>query len=181
MLATCVAAGWPLDEYLDPEHPLQVEIRRAVTELAAEPVAAVGVDGCGAPLFALTLRGVARALRSVVLASTGTPEHRVATAMRAHPGVVGGPGRVVTRLMQGVPGLLAKDGAEGAFVAALPDGRAVAVKVSDGASRAAGPVLVAGLRRVGVIDEVLADLATGLVYGGGKVVGEVRPAGLLRD
>ena len=97
--------------------------------------------------------------------------------MRAHPDVVGGPGRAVTSLMSGVTGLLAKDGAEGAFAAALPDGTAVAVKIGDGASRAAVPVLVAALRAVGVDAPVLDELATAPVLGGGQVVGEVSASG----
>ena len=64
--------------------------------------------------------------------------------------MVGGPRRDVTRLMQLVPGLLVKDGAEGVQVAALPDGRAVAVKIADGGGRARTPVTIAALRSLGV-------------------------------
>jgi L-asparaginase II len=176
MLATCVAAGWPVDSYLSPDHPLQLAIRDTIEQLAAEPVSAVGVDGCGAPLFALSLNGLARAFRTLVQAAPGSAEHRVAAAMRANPDVVGGPERVVTRLMRGVPGLLAKDGAEGAFVAAVNDGSVAAVKIADGASRAAAPVLVAALRALGVDEPVLDELATTPIFGGGKPVGEVRIA-----
>jgi L-asparaginase II len=98
--------------------------------------------------------------------------------MRAHPDVVGGPGRAVTRLMAGLPGLLAKDGAEGAFAAALSDGAAAVVKIADGATRAAAPVLVAALRALGVTAPELDALATTPVLGGAQVVGEVRAAGL---
>jgi L-asparaginase II len=183
MLAACIAAGWPLSGYLDVDHPLQCVLRATVEELAGEEVEAIGVDGCGAPLFALSLLGVARSFVALARAGDGTsiqrdalvaPSQRVAAAMRAHPDVVGGPGRAVTRLMRGVPGLLSKDGAEGAFVAALPDGRVAAVKVSDGASRAAAPVLVAALRALGVDAAVLDELAATPIYGGGRVVGEVR-------
>jgi L-asparaginase II len=183
MLAACIAAGWPIFGYLDVDHPLQCVIRATVEELAGEEVEAIGVDGCGAPLFSLSLIGVARAFVALVRAGDGTsglrdalvePSRRVAAAMRAHPDVVGGPDRAVTRLMLGVPGLLAKDGAEGAFVAALPDGRAAAVKVADGASRAAAPVLVAALRALDVEAVVFDELATTPVYGGGRAVGEVR-------
>jgi L-asparaginase II len=183
MLAACIAAGWPLSGYLDPDHPLQCVLRGTVEELTGEEVEAIGVDGCGAPLFAVSLTGVARAFVELVRAAAGTSKHRealatpagrVANAMRAHPEVVGGPDRAVTRLMRGVPGLLAKDGAEGAFVAALPDGRAAAVKVADGASRAAAPVLVAALRALGLDAAVFDELATTPIYGGGRVVGEVR-------
>jgi L-asparaginase II len=85
MLAACVRAGWPVDTYCDPTHPLQVLIRQTVEELAGEEVAHTGVDGCGAPLFALSLTGLARAFRAMALAPAGSPEARVAAAIRAHP------------------------------------------------------------------------------------------------
>ena len=71
MLATCVAAGWPTASYRDPTHPLQAEIRRTIERLSGEPVAAVGVDGCGAPIFALSVAGLARAFRAMVLSDHG--------------------------------------------------------------------------------------------------------------
>src|ERR1700744_5890756 len=85
MLATCVVNDWPTSSYLSPQHPLQQAILRTVEELAGERVPATGVDGCGAPLFALTLAGLARSFRMLVLAAPGTPERRGADAMRAHP------------------------------------------------------------------------------------------------
>jgi L-asparaginase II len=94
--------------------------------------------------------------------------------MRAHPDVVGGSGRDVSLLMTAVPGLLVKDGAEGTAAAVLADGSAVVVKVADGAGRARTPVLVAGLRALGVDAPVLHDLATVSVRGGGRIVGAVR-------
>ena len=176
MLATCGAAGWPTATYLEPDHPLQVHLRQTIEELAGERVAATGIDGCGAPLFALSLSGVARAFRTLVLAEPGTPERRVADAMRSHPEYVGGTRRDVTRLMAGVPGLLAKEGAEGVYAVALDDGRAVALKVDDGAQRARHPAMVAALRRLGLDAPVLDELATTPILGGGERVGEVRAA-----
>lgn len=173
MVATCVAAGWPVEGYLAAGHPLQVALRGTLEELAAEPVAAVGVDGCGAPVFAITLRGLAVAFRAMVLAADGTPERRVADAMRARPELVGGTGRDVTALMSGVPGLLAKDGAEGVYAAATADGGAIALKVDDGASRARAPIMVAALRLLGVDAADLAELASVPVLGHGRPVGEV--------
>ena len=172
MLLTCRANGWDAASYRDPAHPLQQALRGAVEDLADEAVAATGVDGCGAPLFALTLVGVARAFGRIASSSEG-PEQAVADAMRAHPDLVGGTGRTATLLMAGVAGLVAKDGAEGVFAAALPDGSAVAVKIDDGAPRAADRAVVAGLRRLGVSAPVLDELATAPVLGGGAPVGTI--------
>jgi L-asparaginase II len=175
MLAVCARRGWDLPTYLDPGHPVQVEIRDTIGRLAAEPVTVTGVDGCGAPLFALTLTGLARAVQACVLAPPGSPERRVADAARAHPDWLAGPGRDVTDLMVGVPGLLAKDGAEGVGVAVLADGTAVAVKVDDGAGRARQVVTAEALRRLGVDAPVVEAQRHLPLYGGGAVVGAVRP------
>jgi L-asparaginase II len=169
MLLTCRVNGWDASNYRDPAHPLQQGLRATVEDLAGEPVAAVGVDGCGAPLFAFSLVGVARAFARIASASDG-PERSVADAMRARPDLVGGVDRVVTALMDSVPGLVAKDGAEGVFAAALRDGAAVALKIDDGASRAAGLAVVAGLRRL----RVTVALAATPVLGGGVPVGSMR-------
>jgi L-asparaginase II len=174
MLLTCVANGWPTDTYTDPAHPLQVAIRAAVEDLTGEVVAAVGVDGCGPPIFAVSLSGIARAYARLVGAEPGSPERSVADAMRAYPELVGGKGRDVTRLMSGVPGLLAKDGAEGVYAGALPSGAAVALKIIDGGKRARTPVMIAALRRLGVDALVLDELAEEPVLGGGRQVGAVR-------
>jgi L-asparaginase II len=170
MLLTCRANGWPSKGYLAPDHPLQVALRGTVEDLTGAPVAAVGVDGCGAPLFALSLIGLARAFARLATAATG-PERDVAEAMRAHPSLVAGTGRAATRLMTDIPGLIAKDGAEGVFAAALPSGSAVAVKIDDGAQRAAERVVVAALARIGAQDR---ELAIAPVLGGGEPVGVIR-------
>jgi L-asparaginase II len=175
MLATCVVNGWPTSSYLNPQHPLQQAILRTVEELAGERVPATGVDGCGAPLFALTLAGLARAFRVLVLAAPGTPERRVADAMRAHPEWTSGTIRDERKLMDAVPGLLIKGGAEGVDAFALSDGRAGAVKIDDGAHRGRTPVTVAALRLLGAA--VPAELATVPVIGGEAEVGVIRAAG----
>jgi L-asparaginase II len=176
MLATCVQNGWPTDGYLAPDHPLQQAIRQTVEELAGQKSAATGVDGCGAPLFALTLAGLARAFRALVLAAPGTPERRVADAMRAYPEWTSGTARDELRLMSAVPGLLVKSGAEGVDAFAFGDGRSGAIKIDDGAQRARTPVTVAALRLLGLV--VPDELATVPVTGSDRQVGEVRAVGL---
>jgi L-asparaginase II len=170
MLATCVANGWPLESYLDPKHPLQVALAGTVADLTGEPIAAVGVDGCGAPLFAFSLTALARAFRRLVEAPAGSHERRVADEMRAHPDLVAGTGADDTVLMGAVPGLLAKGGAEGVVAVALPGVGAVAVKIEDGAHRARTPVLLDELRRLGVAVPMIEEL----VLGGDEPVGAVR-------
>jgi L-asparaginase II len=173
MLLACLRNGWPVSGYLSPAHPLQQRLAGAVGELTGEPIAATGVDGCGAPLFATSLVGVARAFSRI--ATGGAELRRVAEALRAHPDLLGGAGRAVTRLMQAVPGLIAKDGAEGVFAAALPDGGAVALKIDDGATRAAELAVVVGLRQLGVSNPALDELSTQPVLGGGRPVGLLQP------
>jgi len=177
MLATCVADGWPTDSYRDPIHPLQREIKAKLEQLSDEKVAATGVDGCGAPLFAISLTGLARAFGSLVLAAADSAERTVADAIRAHPEWTSGTARSERALMRAVPGLLVKSGAEGVQALALADGRAAAVKIEDGAARVIPAVTVALLRVLdvagadqGALDQI-ADLP---VFGGGEVVGQIQ-------
>jgi len=127
-------------------------------------------------VLASTLIGLARAFSAVATAPAGSPEGRVAAAIRSAPRYLGGTDRDVTRFLELVPGLVAKDGAEGVYAAALPDGRAVAMKILDGADRARRPVLAAALRRLGVTGPELERLAYVPVRGHGQPVGEVRAA-----
>lgn len=170
MLSTCVVNGWPTAGYLDVEHPLQGAIVGHLADVAdaVGGVDGIGIDGCGAPAPVVTLRALAGAIAA--LAAEGGPVHR---AMTGHPAMVGGPQRDVTRLMQLVPGLMAKDGAEGVFVAAVPDGRAVALKVADGANRARLPVMLAALRALAVAVPPSADDLVDPVLGHGRPVGAV--------
>ncbi|ASR38602.1 asparaginase [Prauserella marina] len=181
MLLTCVERGWPTESYLEREHPLQQALASRVAELTGEPVAATGVDGCGAPLFGFSLIGLARAFSALVTAREGE-RRRVADAMRAHPWLVAGTGRIDTLLMTSVPGLLSKEGAEGVAAFALPDGTALACKVGDGAGRAKGPVLVAALAALGALpgNPAAASVLTGVGRGAGLVLGGGREAGELR-
>ena len=174
MLSACVAAGWPTEGYLHREHPLQRAIEARLAEAAGEPVAAVVVDGCGAPQHAISLTGLARGVLSLVEAAEGSRDRSVADAMRARPWFVAGTGRDDTELMRAVPGLLVKGGADGVHVAALPGAGAVALKLDDGGDRGRTPALTAGLRRLGVAGEVLAPWARVPVPGGDGAVGDVR-------
>ncbi len=146
----------------------------------------VTVDGCGAPLFSSTLTGLARAFGTIAAAAAGDGDDelaRVGRAMNAHPHMVGGTGRDVTALMAGVPGLVAKDGAEGVYAVGLPDGRGVALKVLDGSQRARPVVMAAVLRALGVEAPVLDEVGTAPVLGHGVPVGAIEavlPAAAVR-
>jgi L-asparaginase II len=181
MLSTCLAAGWDIETYLDPVHPLQRAIRATLAELTGDDPAHTTVDGCGAPLFSTSLVGLARAFGR--FARDGDPNlARVARAMTQHPDMVGGTGRDVTLAMRAVPGLVAKDGAEGVYAAVLPSGAAVAFKVLDGGGRARAAILAAALREAGADDvpgvdrDALDELGRSPVLGGGRPVGDVLAA-----
>ncbi|RJQ76517.1 asparaginase [Pseudonocardiaceae bacterium YIM PH 21723] len=174
MLATCVQQGWPVDSYLDPAHPLQQTISATIAEVVGEPLALESTDGCGAPLAGFSLTGLARAFLRISQA-TDPLLGRIGGAMRTYPHLVAGTDREDTLLMRAVPGLVSKIGAEGVGACALPDGGAVALKISDGNGRARPPILVAGLRALGVKDSpALAKLAESPVLGGGQPVGTLR-------
>ena len=177
MLVTCAVNGWDVEEYLAPEHPLQLAIHDTVEELAGERIDPPGIDGCGAPLFALTLTGLARTYRALALGAPQSAERRVVEAIQSYPHWASGTFRDEARLIRSVPGLFAKAGAEGVYAAALDDGRAVALKIADGSTRARPVVMAAALRLLGVDAPVLDDLVRPAVYGGGQPVGEIRPVG----
>lgn len=177
MLATCVVAGWDTATYLEPKHPLQLLICQTLVELSDEPAVATGVDGCGAPVMAVSLTGLARAFSRLVLAPAGSNEARITAAIRAYPQWLGGTRRDVTSLIRGVPGVIAKDGAEAVYAVALADGRSVALKIADGGARARPVVMAAVLRGLGVEVDVLDELAYSPVLGHGEPVGLVEAVG----
>ena len=181
MLATCRERGWPTEGYLDPAHPVQAAVQAALERLAGEPAPGRRRRRLRRPAARAhparpgqrLLR--ARHRRARHAQSTGWPRQCAPS-----PSSVGGTGRDVTRLMQVVPGLVAKDGAEGVYAAALPDGSAR--RAQDRRRREAGR---AGRRRRraggprGRRGHGSRDLAVLPVLGGGRPVGEVRPAGAL--
>jgi L-asparaginase II len=174
MIRTTVLNGGDVSAYRDPDHPTQLAIVQAIDDLAHEQATNLAIDGCGAPLYAISLYAVARAFGSIASASEGA-EHRVATAIRSHPEYVSGTRRDELELHRAVPGLMAKAGAESVYAVGLPDGRGVAIKISDGNPRAR-PVAMAGvLKRLGFDHETLDIHASGPVLGAGERVGEIRP------
>jgi len=168
MLITCQQNGWDISNYLDPNHPLQVAIKNEIEELAGEQVSAVSVDGCGAPLFAISLAGLARAISNLVKSKDDIYQ-QIVSACTKYPELVAGEGRLTTRLMQSVPGLFMKEGAEGVEVCALSDGRVIAIKIIDGSWRPVAPIIMEIFKRWGVETP---DQSVN-IYGVGSVIGEV--------
>ena len=169
MLATCVVNGWDISTYLEPEHPLQIAIRHEIQTLIGESVLSTTIDGCGAPLFLITTRNFARGAHTMRVSSDPVYEEVVRACM-AHPEMVAGLGRLTTTLMQQVPGLFMKDGAEAVELMSLEDGRSCVFKVSDGSDRAF-PAIVKAVLSAWNID---AEIETVPVKGGGRVTGEIR-------
>ncbi|HYI51452.1 MAG TPA: asparaginase [Microbacterium sp.] len=184
MLLTCVVNGWSTDGYLEPAHPLQVHIREVAERLVGERSATTAIDGCGAPVFAMSLAGLAKAIHRIGTSSERSPFalHRSAGALvravRENPWAIDGPGRADTVVIERL-GLFAKGGAEGVMVMVAPNGTTVALKMLDGSGRAATAVALRLLEREGALAASdVADAMTKLslsVSGGGQVVGAIRP------
>ena len=182
MVATCIHQGWPVDSYLDREHPLQRRIAIGLAEHAQllEAEMPFGIDGCGLPTFGLPLHSFARAL--VHAAASDAPFQSCQTAMARHPWLIGGTTSFDTALVRAAGDrLTAKGGAAAIFGAAARDGSwALAIKLESGSSPGLPQVAVEALRQLGLIgaDEQrsLEDLAPGEVSNwAGTVVGEIRP------
>lgn len=176
MLATCVANGWDTGTYRDPGHPLQVAMATTLGDVAGEPVAATGVDGCGAPVMAISTAGLAKAFGRLAAADETTHEGRIARAMRGHPEYLAGTDRDVTELIRAVPGLIAKDGAEAVYAIGLSSGRGIALKITDGSQRARTVVARAALETTG-LSEGLGALDPDPILGHGEPVGTISPVG----
>jgi L-asparaginase II len=178
MLATCVINGWSTKDYLAQDHPLQQVITQTITQVTEMTPSAIGIDGCGAPAHVVGLTNLARGLRAIATGDAGDAGREVFTAMSQYPDLIGGTGRHVTGIVSAVSGLCAKDGAESVYVAAMNDGRAVALKMSDGSGRATATVLLAALAKLGVDVSGVPAYVDELVLGHGHTVGRVRALGL---
>ncbi len=177
MLRTCVRAGWDTRAYRDPDHPLHRHIRTVVGRFAGEEPVGPSVDGCGAPVFGSTLAGLARSYGAIA-ASTSGPAAAVAQAYRENPAYPSGSRRDERLLMESVPGLVCKGGAEAVLAGGLPDGTGIALKMADGMGRGRTELFVSLLRRLGIDAPGLEPLATSPVLGHGEPVGVVRVTAL---
>ena len=183
MLLACVQNDWPIVGYLDPEHALQKRVREIVERFTGDKVIATGVDGCGAPVHAMSLVALARGIRGVSTASIASPfamlrgAASLRAAVLANAWVAGGVGEPDTAIVEKL-GIFAKIGAEGVMVLSTTDGTTVALKILDGNLRVAAIVGLQLLVRVGTLTQTQVDeVAPALdltVLGGGKPVGVLR-------
>lgn len=144
-------------DYVDPGHMVQHAVKAAFEEVTGEVSPGFGIDGCSAPNWACSLEGLGRAMAAFASPGSnrrGQAMERLVTAMRRHPELVAGEGRCCTALIRAARGrAVAKTGAEGVFLAILPDqGLGVAVKIVDGATRASEAAITAILLHLGVLD-----------------------------
>jgi len=170
MLITCQQNGWDMATYIEMNHPLQIAIKNEIELLVGEKVSASTFDGCGAPLFAISLTGLSTAISNLVK-SNEVAHKQIVTACTTYPEIVAGAGRLTTRMMKAVPGLFMKEGAEGIEVCALSDGRVIAIKIIDGSWRPVAAIIMEIFKRWGV--EIPDESVK--IYGGEHVVGRVVP------
>jgi L-asparaginase II len=185
MLALAAAHGWPLVDYHEAEHPVQLRMLQEIShwsDVATERID-VAVDGCGVATFMLPLNALALTFARLAIAgrSPASPAGRVTRAMLEYPELVGGTGRLCTELIRVTRGrIFAKVGAEGVYCAAVPGAEiGIALKVEDGAKRAAEPALLEVLRLLGLLtDEDMGSLEKfarpDVLNTRGEVVGSLR-------
>jgi L-asparaginase II len=156
-------------DYLDIDHPVQRAVRAAFEEVTGMESPGYGIDGCSAPNFATQLDALAGAMGRFARPGAdgrGAAMRRLTAAMGTHPELVSGEGRACTDLMRAMGGkVVVKTGAEAVYVAILPElDRGIAVKISDGGTRAAEAVIASLLIRLGAL-EAQAPVARRLTHG----------------
>ena len=153
--------GEPVAGYAEPGHPAQERVARILSDMGGAALAQAprGTDGCGIPVLGMPLTAMARALASMADPGGLGKERavacrRITAAVAAHPVLVAGPGRFDTVALAAAKGQFSvKTGAEGMYGAILPGpGLGVALKIDDGAKRAAEVAMAAILKRLGALD-----------------------------
>lgn len=177
-------------EYVEIDHPVQVACKAAFEETTQETSPMFGIDGCSAPNHASTLHGLGRAMAFFASAASRNDTRSKAAAslvqaMVTYPELVAGETRACTELMRAMNGKVAiKTGAEGVFIGILPEQKlGIALKVSDGATRASECVMAALLVRCGVLDAdhpaTKARMTPPVANFAGLVTGHIRPSATL--
>lgn len=175
-LVACAAQGWPLDTYMDSDHPYQLRVGELVAEASEDEVEPVGVDGCGFPTLRGTVRGLARAFARL---SHDDRYDQVREAMSAMPALTSDWNRPEAAIASWLPGL-AKGGAVACAGVAVTGRFGLAGKCWDGSTPPLYVGLIAALERLGVLEpvmiEALMEHARPPVLGGDEPVGFLEPA-----
>ncbi|MEL7090954.1 MAG: asparaginase [Pseudomonadota bacterium] len=147
------------DRYVDSDHPVQRACLEAFERMTGDSISATVIDGCSAPNPAVRLHAMAHAMARVAAAPVDSAAGQLRQAMAQHPELVAGEGRACTRLMRAMDHKVAiKTGAEGFFVAILPEQkRGIALKIADGATRAAECAIAQLLVRHSALDRFHAE------------------------
>jgi L-asparaginase II len=184
MLALCVHHGWPLEDYLNPEHPVQLLILRTVARMTGVPPdrIAVAIDGCSAPVFYVPLKNIALGYARLAAAKSDSPAGILMAACLSHPRHIAGDERLDTDIMLALPGLVfAKSGAEGGYALSLvKESLGIAIKIEDGHPRALNPTVVTVLEQLGLLTDAARQALASHVHPAIRnhrleKVGEVRP------
>jgi L-asparaginase II len=195
MLALALHLGAPIETYDEPSNPVQLAIGKTVSEFAAIPIEdiAVGVDGCGVPVFGITVKAMALMYARLVSLPAEFDERtrnacaRIVAAMTAHPELIGGTSdRLDTEMMRAAKGrLISKVGAEGVYTVGVlpcedwPRGLGLALKIEDGDDHRARPtVVIESLRQLGILADDSLEAVSRYAFfpvrnRRGDVVGEV--------
>lgn len=202
MLAVAKHLGAPIETYYHPESPVQIAAGRVVAQFSDTPAEdlAIGIDGCGVPVFGITVKAMALAFARLV----STPEEfdvatrsacaRIVKVMTTYPELIGGThDRLDTEIMKAAPGrIVSKVGAEGVYTAGVmpckewPRGLGLAIKIEDGDDHRARPtVVIEALRQLGVLCGESLEAVSRYAFfpvknRRGDVVGEIRAAFELR-
>lgn len=160
MLAVSHQQNWPLESYLDRNHPVQKLILSRMAELLGMPADEfiMAHDDCGAPTYFMQLRQMAT-LFAMLSSGNNLEMERIIRAMTSHPDLVGGPDAFDTKLMELTDGeLVSKSGAEGIqCIGKVGDGLGLAIKVMDGSKRAKYATAIFTLKQMGWILPAVAD------------------------
>lgn len=177
-------------EYIEADHPVQLAAREAFEEMTGEVADGYVIDGCSAPNFSTSLRGLATSMARIAVPDSlkGVRKDaaiRLRGAMATYPEMVAGEGRACTELMRAMAnGTVIKTGAEGVFTAILPGrGLGVALKITDGTTRASEAAMTALLVRLGVADAedpmVQKRMRLQMTNWRGTHVGNIQPSDVL--
>lgn len=173
MLGACVAMGWPVDTYLDPNHPGQIAIAGLVKELTGDEVGPPGIDGCGYPTLRGSVRGMAKAYARLMFDERF---RRARIAMTRYPALVGGTHFDESKIALATGGV-AKTGAAGLLTIGVPRRFGLAVKAFDGSTAAAATAAAGICARLGAVpvESRLDKISSRPLFGGGRVVGAWEP------